>query len=51
MKKVLLLVVLVITAISLSACSVDDSSDERHGVDIIPIVHSNGDVTTVLLPY
>lgn len=51
MKKVLLLMILVITAIGLSTCSVNNSSDEKHGVNIIPIVHSNGDVTTVLLPY
>lgn len=43
--------VLVIAAISLSACSVNNSSDEIHGVNIIPIVQSNGNVTTVLLPY
>lgn len=41
--------ILVIAAISLSACSVNNSSDERHGVNIIPIVQSNGNVTTVLL--
>lgn len=51
MKKVLLLLILAITAIGLSACSVNNSSDAKHGINIIPVVHSNGDVTTVLLPY
>lgn len=51
MKKVLLLIVLVIVVMGLSACSADDSNNENHGINVIPVIHSNGDITTILIPY
>ncbi len=60
MKKILLLIFLVAMAMGLSACSASNSSNNNeksevnvvpHGVNVVPIVQSNGSITTVLVPY